>query len=827
MTSRANGPARPGIERVSARGSVAHHLVLLAILCALGGVLVAGMLAPVVGAAGLIARDTAQAFNNLPADFVTPPLPARSVVLAANGSVLVSFHGPVDRIAVPITDIPIVMQQAIVAIEDDRFYLDGGIDYYGILRALVRDTQSGGAVEGASTLTQQYVKNVLLDTAITPAQQAAAVAKTIPRKLEDARYAITLARRLSKLQILDNYLNIVYFGEGAYGIDLAAQRYFQETPEQLTLPQAALLAGLVQAPSAYDPVVHPALGLARRNVVLARMAQLRYITAAQARAAEATGLELHPTRYSSGDSCVGTIAPFFCSYVRQLLLADPALGATQAQRTYELYEGGLVIHTTLDPAVQTDAQRGVDATVPVTNRVGMAAVVMQPGTGKVLAMAVNRVYGNGPGQTTLNLATVPFADPGSSMKLFTLTTALKQGLPLTTHFYAPACYVAPGGKADNPVNPGQFCPVGFTNAAASDTGTWTIPPATWYSINTFFVQLEEKVGVLNVIHTAESMGIPPALLAGLGPHSYSLTLGGLPDGVSPLDMAAAYSVVAAQGMYCPPEFITSITRPGQTALSAPAHRCVRVLSPAVANAVTSVLQGVIDQPGGTGYGVADIGRPAAGKTGTATDYRAGWFVGYTPQLTTAVMSADPRGPDEYPLVNVTTPNGFFPAVYGATLAAPAFALIMRAALAGLPVEPFPLPAVNASGIATVTVPVLAGDTPAAALRALSAAGLTGQLATHEVDSTEPAGTVADTSPPAGSSVPTGTTVTVLVSNGSPPAPTPTTSPSPAVSPSGSASTPTSPGAGGGAAPPSQAPGGGGPGQGPGGGGKHTGGGTGG
>lgn len=819
MTNRSSSGGRAGADRLGARGSVVHHLALLAALCALGGVLVAGMLAPVVGTVGLIARDTARAFNSLPADFVTPPLPERSVVLAANGSVLVTFHGPVDRIEVPITDIPIVMQQAIVAIEDDRFYLDGGIDYYGIVRAFVRDAQSGSAVEGASTLTQQYVKNVLLDTAVTPAQQAAAVAKTIPRKLEDARFAITLARRLSKLQILDNYLNIVYFGEGAYGIDLAAQRYFQETPEQLTLPQAALLAGLVQAPSAYDPVVNPALGLARRNVVLARMAQLHYITAAQARAAEATSLGLHPTPFSSGDSCVGTIAPFYCSYVRQLLLADPALGATQAQRIHELYEGGLTIHTTLEPAVQIDAQRGVDATVPVTNRVGMAAVVMQPGTGKVLAMAVNRVYGNGPGQTTLNLATVPFADPGSSMKLFTLTAALKQGLPLTTHFYAPACYVAPGGAADNPVNPGQFCPVGFSNAAASDTGTWTIPPATWYSINTFFVQLEAKVGVLNVIHTAESMGIPPALLAGLGPHSYSLTLGGLPDGVSPLDMAAAYSVVAAQGIYCPPVFVTSITQEGGTALPLPAHHCVRVLPRVIANTVTSVLQGVIDQPGGTGYGVADIGRPAAGKTGTATNYRAGWFVGYTPQLTTAVMSADPRGPDKYPLVNVTTPNGFFPQVYGATLAAPAFALIMRAALAGLPVEPFPLPAVNASGILTVPVPDLTGDTRAAAIHALAGTGLSGQLAQGAVDSTAPAGTVAYTSPPAGVSVPAGSTVTVYVSNGTAPTPTPTTSTAPTTPSPTPTGTPSSPGTGGGGAPPSQAPGGGGPGQGPGGGGK--------
>jgi len=285
---------------------------------------------------------------------------------------------------------------------------------------------------------------VLLEEASTPDQQQAAAGKSLTRKIREARYALALEQRWPKTKILEGYLNIAFFGNNAYGIGAAAQRYFGASVGQLSLEQSALLAGLVQGPSTYDPLRHPQAATARRNEVLARMRQLGHITAGQETVTRSQPLGLRPVLPpAAADPCLSSPAPFFCDYVRQILLADKALGATRAERDHLLLEGGLTVKTSFDPAVQRAAQQAVDSTVEKTNRAAATEAIVKPGTGQALAMAVSRDYGTAPGQTTVALPTQPAFGPGSTFKVFTLAAAVAQGLPLSTSYFAPACTSPP------------------------------------------------------------------------------------------------------------------------------------------------------------------------------------------------------------------------------------------------------------------------------------------------------------------------------------------------------------------------------------------------
>jgi membrane peptidoglycan carboxypeptidase len=769
--------------------STLHRLLLLVGLSLLAGLLAAGLALPLVGGLGLAARNAANSFNSLPTDLVSPPLQQHSVVLAADGSVVAVLRGPEDRIPVPITAIPVPMQQAIVAIEDSRFYQNHGIDVRGILRAALHDT-SGAGLQGGSTITQQYVKNVLEQQ-----QGSAATRDTVSRKLQEARYAVALERRLPKAQILDDYLNIAYFGESAYGLGSAAEHYFSIPTDRLNLPESALLAGIVEDPSRYDPVVNPSQSRERRNTVLARMAQLGFITPAVAAAAEATPVTLR-VQVSHTDACEGSTAPYFCRYVLNELLTDPALG-TPAQRYERVFEGGLTIHTTLQPVDEAAAQSATDAVVPVSSAAAAPIVMVQPGTGAVLAMTQNRVYGaRGAGATEVVYAEeqgqrLQFAQPGSSFKLFTLITALQQGIPPSTAFFSPACLVVknpPPGFGNQPGS--ASCPGGYQNADPAEAGVYTMTNATWYSVNTYFIQLEEKVGVANIKATAESLGVPASTVAAVGG---ALTVGGLSEGVAPLVMAEAYATVAAQGVYCPPQTITSITAPGagQVAFTHPAA-CAQVVNRNVANTITSIMQGVIDQPGGTAYATANIGRPAAGKTGTNTNYAGAWFVGFTPQLATAVALAYPSD-SQAPLGGLCVPSGCYAQVFGGGLPATIWARAMRAALANVPPSNFPaptamatptptsLPSTAPASIAAGGVPPVVGEPVSVATAALTAAGYQTSIVGAIPSASVPTGDVVDESPAAGSSLPRGGSVDLLLSSG--PGGAPTGSPTPAPQPS--------------------------------------------
>ena len=629
------------------------------------------MVLPVAGMVGIATRDAAETFNGLPVPALSN-LPTRSEILDANGG-LIAYYYPNHIYRVPVTysQIAPVMRNAIVAIEDSRYYQHGAIDIRGTLRAIATDL-TGGQVQGGSTIAQQYVKNALLLTAADSAAQRAAVADSAARKIRELRIAVTVERQLTKNQLLAAYLNVAYFDNEAYGIEVAARRYFGTTAGHLTLPEAALLAGMVQNPSAFDPLIYSAAATARRNVVLARMAQLHYISAATAAKAAKAPLGIHYSAQSLVQGCSSasaTTAAWFCDYVLAELRTNPAYGSAWQQMNSM---GGVQIHTTMNPRDQRAAQDAVTFMLPPPpsgynpGKNAAAEVLVQPGTGYIQAIAVDRRYGTGPGEDSIDYAADSAQDggfgvqTGSSSKLFTLITALKQNYPFG--FKLPV-------TSPNNIGPYHNCRGSYTgsfpvyNAEGAGKGTYSLYTGTTQSINVFFAELEKRVGLCNVVHTAVSMGVHRAdggsLLAAVGKPGqagYQLPADDLPSftlgsvNVSPMTMAGAYAAVAADGVYCRPVAIAKITA-GSAQLPVEPTACSRAFSTAVAAAATYILRGVLTSGTARGDGVTQRGIyvPQAGKTGTANSFDFAAFGGYTPHLAGYVSMFNPTGPVTHPM----------------------------------------------------------------------------------------------------------------------------------------------------------------------------------
>jgi membrane peptidoglycan carboxypeptidase len=793
------------------------RVVVLAVVAVLVGVLTAGLALPAVAGIGIATRNAIGTitFSDLPASLQAPPLSQRSVILASDGSTLATFYYE-NRQSVPLSDVSPIMRQAIVAIEDSRFYEHHGVDPRGILRALVKDTSSGDAVQGASTITQQYVRQALVETNAQDNNTAganAARAKNLSRKLREARYALALEQKLTKDQILEDYLNTVYFGSGAYGISAAAQHYFHEPVTSLTLSQSALLAGVINNPSTFDPTLNPKNALARRNIVLDRMLATYpgSYTTAQIDEAKQAPLDLHVLPIPNG--CSTASAAFFCDYVVHDLLngaIDP--NGTTADRANLLRRGGLVVSTTLDPAVQASAQAAVNTVVPPdpSKNAGLAAAIdmIDPKTGAIKAMAIDRAYGTGLGQTELNLATdyvkhggSQGRNAGSTFKVFVLAAALAKGLPTGLTFNSPGHLIIPANSTTNcdGLPTGKF---DVHNAEVAEGGSFNMVTATAASVNSYFAQLEVKTGLCDPITIAQAMGVHKATGGDLD-QVPAFVLGAEP--VDPLSVAGAFATFANQGTFCSPQSITKVTWlvGTTTTVSTPKLNCQRVLDPDIANGVTSLLEGVL-QPGGTGAGLG-LGRPAAGKTGTDDDYKNAWFSGYTPNLAASVWVGNPDSTT--PMRSITVNGKAISRVFGATLPGPIWQLAMKGALKNQPVENFQ----NAPDVVLrgppIKIPDLAGQDPKAAAATLTGLGLLPALDPTLVNSDQAAGTVASTDPAAGSTVYAGKAVKIQISNGIPltptspppgsippgsappgsatpdPSPTPTTSPSPTVSPS--------------------------------------------
>lgn len=654
------------------------------------GVLVAGVSFPLVGGTAIAARNAAHDFQNLPNDLKTPPLPERSRILAADGSVLATFYHE-NRITVPLDKVAPVMRDAIVAIEDSRFYHHGGVDYRGMLRAVVVNAQAGQVRQGGSTLTQQYVENVLVESAKTPQEAENIRTATVASKMREVRYAVALEKKYTKDEILERYLNIAYFGDGAYGIEAAARHYFGKHASELELGEAALLAGLVKSPHAFNPDLNPETAKQRRNVVLDRMAKLGMVQPDRAAAAKRQDLGLDLQRANNG--CVSTKSPFFCNYVLNEIRTSPVFGKTRKDRVNLLLRGGLTIRTTLDPKVQRAADRALRQYVPADDEKAGAVASVEPGTGHVKAIAVSKEYGSGKGQTTVNLAADykhggnTGAQPGSTFKPFTLLTALREGMAYgSVNIHSPPRMTLSGFRdcSGNPLA-GEW---EVANAGDSQSGTFNLLTGTWNSVNTFFAQLEKRVGLCDAVRTARQFGMVSANNGKPVPAYASFTLGSAQ--VDPVHLAAAYAGFAARGKYCKPVAITAIKDAQGAKIEVPSADCKQVVSPEVADALTYVLEGVLTKGTASGRG---IGRPAAGKTGTTDNYSAAWFAGYTPDLATAVWVGDPRGGQQHPLRGDGACIGStcYGTVYGATVPAPIWQMTMRAAHEGVPVSQFQRP----------------------------------------------------------------------------------------------------------------------------------------
>jgi membrane peptidoglycan carboxypeptidase len=739
-------------------------MVLVSAVC---GVLVAGLLLPVASLVGLSTRNLAAGFENLPLELDREPFPQRTTVLDSKGDVLAYFYNQ-NRKDVPLKRVAPVMQRAIIAIEDSRYYEHGAIDVRGTLRAFVNNAAADGSTQGGSSITQQLVKQILVTQADNDAERAAAIETTYARKLRELQYALAYEREYSKKKILESYLNIAYFGDGAYGIQEAAQHYFSVDADELDLRQSAMIAGLVKNPTAYDPTRFPDEALTRRNIVLARMAELGLIGQRRANRTIRSGLGLDLNLRPNG--CVSTKAPFFCLYVQNYLLEEEALGATAAERQRTLNEGGLTISTTLDLAFQRAANAAVRERVDATDQAVASMAMVQPGTGEVRAIAQSRPVGakRRAGQTYLNYS-VPKEygnangfQPGSTMKLFVVAAALEQGLPLSTSFSTASPYQLPSGTTYEDCNGDPWSGSADVSNSTGD-GTFDMTTGTQQSVNIYFMKLEELTGMCKPVTLARKMGldIPED---GEVP-SFAL---GVAD-ASPVAMASAYATFAARGIHCSPHPVTEVRDREGDVLVAYTGDCRRLLKEASADAINQILRGVQE----TGFGVGNqLSVPSAAKTGTTQSNVAVWYAGYTKTMANAAVIAGVQ-PDGDPTTLVgKTLNGTtlgFDSVSGSGLAGPMWASAMRRIEDRLPDRSFPAPDTSKLGGATTQVPSTGGLSITDAQATLEAAGFSTVVGGY-VDSSYPSGTVAYTSPSAYAEGYEGQVVTIYQSTGYVPPP---------------------------------------------------------
>ncbi|MGP3999611.1 transglycosylase domain-containing protein [Streptomyces sp. 8N706] len=655
----------------------------------LAGAVLAGIALPAAGALGLAAKGSVEGFDEIPANLKRPPLSQKTTILDADGGRIASVYSR-DRTVVDLEDISPYMRKAIVAIEDERFYEHGAIDLKGILRALNKNAQNGGVSQGASTLTQQYVKNVFVEEAGDDADKVAeATQPTIGRKVKELKYAIQVEEELGKRKILENYLNITFFGQQAYGVEAAAQRYFSTSAKDLKLEEAALLAGLVQSPSRYDPVNDEKEATKRRNTVLQRMADLGDIPQSRADAAKRKPIRLDVSKPRNGCITATSDAGFFCDYVREVFHQDRAFGKTRKERAKRWNQGGMTIRTTLDPQAQDAVRTSINNHVRQTDKVATAVTLIEPGTGRIMGMGQSRPYGFGDHETEINLSVDKRMggsnygfQVGSTFKPFTAAAALEQGVPTSKTYPAPykIKYPSPVQTCKGPWVNNEGATV--SNELRSEVGPYALKEATAKSVNTYFVQMISDIGVCPVTDMAASLGVRMGNGEKL-PQVPSVTLGSAT--ISPLAMANAYATFANRGTHCTPVAIDSATNADGKKLSVPRTSCRKVMSEKTADTMNTLLRGVVED--GTGKQAGLSGRDSAGKTGTTDNRVAAWFVGYTPNLAGAVWVGSPT--TKVPMENISIGGQYYPKVFGGGVPGPIWRDAMGGALQGKPAPGLP------------------------------------------------------------------------------------------------------------------------------------------
>ncbi len=741
--------------------AVLRLLLGFVVLSTVTGLLMAGIAIPAIGASGQAAKGGVDFFNELPSDFTVSPLAQQSRILDADGKLIANPYDE-NRIIVPLKKISKTMRNAQIAIEDARFYEHGGLDLRGFTRAMVSNVQ-GGDVQGASTLTQQYVKITLQDNALRRGDEEAAkaaVQKSYARKVQELKYAINVEENYTKDQILEGYLNLVYYGDQAYGVEAAALNYFGVHANKLNLAQSALLAGVVQQPTAYNPVLNPEQAQIRRDLVLNRMQALGMASAEDVTKAKKTDVAKMIKKKPVKGVCHRSSQPYYCAYVMAYLQKAPemaALGKTPEERLKRINQGGLTIRTSLDSSMQKAAQQEIEKAVPVGNKsnLGGAVTIVEPGTGKILAMAQAADFDKD--QTNVNVPKVYGGGPygyqfGSTAKIFGLVTALEQGMPLNATMQVPFADAKTPHTFDGPDVLGVKCgasdPWEVKNDYAIGGRQMTLAEGISKSINTWAAQLSIDVGPCNVQKTMTKMGLRQGDGEPIEATISNVTLGS--GTTTPLSIASAFATIAASGKYCEPNPIVSITTPDKKEIKVPAAECKQVISKDAADGAAYLLKGTL-RSGGTASGLWNVDqRPAAGKTGTTEKHNQGWFVGFTPQVSTAVWIGNVKVADKngtfYSLNGKCFGDyGCFRDVFGGTVSAPVWAAIMKRVTADLPAKDFPAPSAKVKRGNLENLPNVYARNPDSAAAILKAAGFTSYVAGY-IQSSAPRGTVGGTTP---------------------------------------------------------------------------------
>ncbi|WAL39181.1 transglycosylase domain-containing protein [Brevibacterium sp. BRM-1] len=682
------------------------HFVALSVVA---GIVAAGLAIPAMGAASVGAENAVGVFNSLPAELEERPLAQQSKMLASDGSTIATFYWQ-NRKEVGIDKISQPMQNATVAVEDYRFFEHGGVDLQGIGRAVLHNLVSGNK-QGGSTLTQQYVKNVLAENAhaqddvagVGAAKESEGTAG-YARKLREAKLAVAVEKKYPKKEILNRYMNINnYSGSpNVYGVEAAAQHYWGIPASKINVAQAATLAGIVKNPSAYNPERNEKLTLERRNVVLGLMLQHGKIDQKQYDAAKKTGLGLKIHKTPNGCSDAG-IDGYFCDYVQSVIRTDPAFGKSEEERKTLLQRGGLIVKTSLNPKIQKIADKAVKNRVPVgdPSGAGHSAVTVEPGSGKVIAMVQNRKYSVTEGKKNVDTQLNYNVDRahngasgfqvGSTWKPFVLAQWLKSDRKLMSTVNA--------SKREFPASSWKYegCPNMSANWSPNNAGdgeassSMTALAATKQSVNTAFAAMGNQLNMCDIAGTASDLGVKygsdhPLDYAfkykqkdgstyesrpALGPSSI---LGAAE--VAPIDMASAFATFASGGTYCKPTPIVEIThQENGKKVDIPSADCKRALDKDVAKGVAYALTQTFN--GGTTSGLS-IGVPAGAKTGT-TNFEVGstWLSGFTKKLATSVWTGDPRGVRDWRKNGKGKVQG---RIYGATISGKTWQAIMSKAV---------------------------------------------------------------------------------------------------------------------------------------------------
>ncbi|WBB48699.1 transglycosylase domain-containing protein [Verrucosispora sp. WMMA2044] len=767
----------------------------------LAGVVVAAAAFPAVAMSGLAAKAGAETFGALPKELTVARAPQISYLLASDGKTPLATMYDENRRDVKLADISENMRNAIIAAEDHDFYKHNGVDLNGVARAFVNNSQAGADRQGASTLTMQYVRMGIAYSATHPADVIAATEDTSARKLREMRYALQLDKEMSKDEILERYLNLAAFGNGAYGVYAASQVYFNKPPKNLKIEEAAMLAGLVKAPTSFDPTTKDGYPHAvdRRNYVIDNMVKTGAITQQQADEAKAVKLVVKGKRAPNG--CVATNKNawgFFCDYFYRWWMSQETFGSTSYDRERRLKSGGYTIITTLDKQAQTGADKAVRRAKPVTAKEAAMVAVVEPGTGRVRALSVNRNFkldnpdkpknkphsdpkqrekgkrGNYP-NTVNPLLTggdgITGYQGGSTFKIFTIVAALEKGIPLSYTFNAPqqfkSEYIIDSSSPAACPGTNLYCPTNSGKKAGGVQNMWSAFSA---SINTYFVPLQQQVGAENVVDVAKRLGIQfrqskDAEFADSkeAAHQWgAFTLG--VSQVTPLDLANAYATLAADGKYCEPIPVQEIRDLDGNKLDVANPRCEKRISTEVARAAVDAARCPVGDNSSTskcgGSRTAAqtkyiVKAPVAGKSGTTDSEKSAALVAMTKQYAVAGIMADPDWPQTNAKMKHNQPDGINPPVWET----------LRDAMDGKKRIDFEPPGKKISLGDQRTIPGVGCLDLDQAKSRLSGAGFEPIVSSSRVTSDCPAGTAAGTSP-SGRTI-KGGIVTIMVSAGKP------------------------------------------------------------